>query len=342
MRRLPAEWEPQSGILLTWPHAHGDWKSKLDRVEPVFVNIAAHTSRYEKVLIACYDAAHQHHIAGLLQASSCEHDKIRFCIAESNDTWARDHGPITVTENEKPLLLDFSFNGWGNKYRAEKDNQLTRTLHAHKCLGESALQTLDFVLEGGSIESNGQGVLLTTAQCLLTPTRNPGYNQSDIEHHLQQWLGINKTLWLTQGELEGDDTDSHIDTLARFSDANTIVYTHCDDKNDAHYNALQLMEDELNAFTQDSELALKLVALPLPEARYNAKGNRLPATYANFLIINHAVLVPVYAAPQDEAALSILRECFPGRKIIPINCNALIEQYGSLHCVTMQLPEGVL
>lgn len=342
MRRLPAEWEPQSGIMLTWPHQHGDWKNILTHVEPVFVDIATHTSRYENVLISCFDESHQHHIETLMRSSDSDVSRIRYAIAESNDSWVRDHGPITVMEDGQPLLLDFSFNGWGNKYRFDKDNRVSQTLSRQHCFGSNPMQTIDFVLEGGSIESNGHGMLLTTAQCLLTPTRNPNYSKNDIEQHLKQWLGFDKILWLTRGELEGDDTDSHIDTLARFSDANTIIYTKCDDKSDSHYLPLQAMETELNTFTTMSELALRLVPLPLPEARFSSAGNRLPATYANFLIINDAVLVPVYDAPQDQAALAILGECFPGREIVPVNCNALIRQYGSLHCVTMQLPTGVL
>lgn len=342
MKRLPAEWEPQSGIMLTWPHQYSDWRPILAQVEHVFIDIATQTSRFEKVLITCYDDAHQQHIASLLKTSACQLEMIHYCIAESNDTWARDHGPITIIENDQPVLLDFSFNGWGDKYESTKDNQLTRQLHQQCCFGDTAIRTIDFVLEGGSIDSNGQGILLTTAQCLLTPTRNPDYNKTRIEQQLQQDLGIKKILWLSRGELEGDDTDSHIDTLARFTDAHTIVYTKCDDTSDSQNPSLLAMESELKAFTHDEMLDLRLMALPLPDARFNALGDRLPATYANFLILNHAVLVPVYNAPQDETALSILSECFPDRDIIPIDCSALIHQYGSLHCVTMQLPHGVL
>lgn len=340
MKRLPAEWEQQSGIMLTWPHQHSDWKAILNRVEKVFVEIATHTSRFEKVLVTCYDKDHQQHIHTQLTASSCNMSMISYAIAESNDTWTRDHGPITIIENEQPVLLDFAFNGWGKKHDWEKDTLLNNQLKQQQCFGETPMRAIDFVMEGGSIDSNGHGLLLTTAQCLMTPTRNPTFNKTQIEQQLQSWLGIAKVLWLTHGELEGDDTDSHIDTLARFSDKHTIVYTRCDDESDRHYPALQAMEAELKGLAKDNEL--NLVALPLPEARYNQKGARLPATYANFLIINQAVLVPVYNAPQDQTALTILGACFSGREIIPIDCSMLIYQYGSLHCVTMQLPQGVI
>lgn len=343
MPRLPAEWEPQGGVLLTWPHEDSDWAPLLARVEAVFVHISVEISRRERVLIVCRDQALRLHIQGQLDKAGAILDHIDFGIAPGNDTWARDHGPITVIDNDGAAhLLDFTFNGWGDRYPAELDNAITRTLVQQDVFGNTRCQRTDLVLEGGSIDSDGQGRILTTEACLLSPVRNPQLDRAGIEQALRQHLGARDILWLKHGALEGDDTDSHIDTLARFCDPHTIAYTHCDDPADSHYAELQAMQDELRALTGPNEQAYQLVPLPLPAAQFNANGERLPATYANFLIINHAVLVPTYGDPQDRIALERLQTCFPQRDIIAIDARPLIEQFGSLHCVTMQLPAGVL
>lgn len=196
----------------------------------------------------------------------------------------------------------------------------------------------DFVFEGGSIESNGAGVLLTTEECLLTPTRNPQFSKSEIETYLKEKFGAHTVLWLAHGFLAGDDTDSHIDTLARFVDEHTIAYVQCCDENDLHYAELQAMEHELQAFRQPNGKPYNLIALPMTPPIFDEEGERLPATYANFLIINGAVLVPVYNCATDNEALQILQTAFPTREIVPVDCSVLITQHGSLHCVTMQFP----
>lgn len=339
---LPPEWAPQSGVMLTWPHPHGDWASRLATVEPVFVAIAREVARRERVLISCYDEAHGRDVQGALTAGGVAMDSVRLFVAESNDTWARDHGPITVLADHRPLLLDFEFNGWGRKYRADLDNTLTRRLHAAGAFGATAIEPVELVLEGGSIEVDGEGTLLTTSRCLLSPARNPKLSRPQIETRLKSLLGVTRILWLDHGYLAGDDTDSHIDTLARLCDAHTIAYVACDDPHDEHYPELKAMEAELKALRTASGAPYRLVALPWPRVRLNEDGERLPATYANFLIINGAVLVPTYDDPADARALSALATCFPDREIVPVPCLPLIFQYGSLHCVTMQLPEGVL
>lgn len=339
---LPPEWAPQSGVMLTWPHAHGDWAPRLPQVEPVFTAIARHVARREKVLICCYDPAHREHVTNLLVADGIDLRRVILRVVPSNDTWARDHGPVTVQCSQEPLLLDFGFNGWGGKFGHDLDNQLTRRLYDLETFGEAPLQTVDMILEGGSIEVDGSGTLLTTEQCLLTPTRNPGMSRELIERRLGELLGLKRVLWLKQGHLEGDDTDSHIDTLARYCDARTIAYVACDDPADTHYDDLKAMESELKQFTAADGSPYRLVALPWPKACHDEDGRRLPATYANFLIINDAVLVPTYRDPADRVALEILAGCFPGREIVGIDCEPLVYQYGSLHCVTMQLPAGVL
>jgi len=341
--RLPAEWEPQSGVMLTWPHDRSDWAPLLARVEPVFVRITSEIGRRENVLIVCRDEALRQRVLQQLREAGTRLDHIDCCIAPSNDSWSRDHGPITVlTETGRPRLLDFTFNGWGGKYPAELDNAITLELARAGAFGDTPVESIDLILEGGSIDSDGQGRLLTTEACLLSPQRNPQLDKAGIEQALRDHLGVEHVLWLKHGALAGDDTDSHIDTLARFCDPHTIAHVSCDDPADAHYAELQAMQAELRALRDAHGRPYRLVALPLPAARYNADGQRLPATYANFLIINGAVLVPSYGDPQDAVALQRLQTCFPGRAIIAIDARPLIEQFGSLHCVTMQLPAGVL
>lgn len=334
MRRFPAEWEPQSAVQLTFPHADSDWAPVLDQVIPCFVEIAREISRRQLLLVVCADCDE---VRRLL--ADCHQPNLRLIALPSNDTWARDHGGIVVEEDGKPIVLDFIFNGWGLKFAADRDNLITGRLHAAGIFGTTPLQKVGLAIEGGSLESDGQGTLLTTAECLRSPNRNPHLSQADIEAEMLRLLGTDRVLWLHHGYLAGDDTDSHIDTLARFCDAETIAYVHCTDPADEHYEALRLMEAELQALRTRQGKPYRLVALPMADARYDADGQRLPATYANFLIINGAVLVPTYQSPaKDAEALHLLGSCFPDRDIIGIDCSPLILQHGSLHCVTMQYP----
>jgi len=328
--------------MLTWPHAQSDWAPILLEVEPVFATIAAAIAHHEIVLIVCHDETVRVRVAALLHSAGIPDARLRLFVAPANDTWARDHGPITVLCQGEATLLDFGFNGWGGKYAYDLDNLITRRLHAQGAFGDTPLETVDLILEGGSIEVDGQGTLLTTMRCLLSATRNPGRTRAQTEAQLSTLLGITRFLWLEQGYLAGDDTDSHIDTLARLCDVNTIAYVACDDAADEHYAALKAMERELQAFRTAAGQPYRLVPLPWPRARYDDDGARMPATYANFLIINGAVLVPTYDDPADRVALERLQDCFPGREVIGIDCLPLIYQHGSLHCVTMQIPAGVL
>lgn len=339
---LPAEWEPQDGVLLTWPHAHSDWAPLLPEVEPVFIEIARQIALREQVIISCYHDAHVDHVRRRLEQAGVNLKRAHLYIVPSNDTWVRDHGPITVYQNNVPTLLDFTFNGWGGKFKADLDNQVTRHLHSLGAFGVTAMQTLDMVLEGGGIETDGAGSLLTTESCLLSPQRNPNLNKHQIEECLKTLLGMERVLWLKHGQLAGDDTDGHIDTLARFCDEQTITYVACDDPRDEHYVELQAMQAELKALRTREGKPYRLVPLPWPQAKFSDDGKRLPASYANFLIINGAVLAPTYDDPADAEVLVRLRTCFPDREVIDIPCLSLIKQYGSLHCVTMQLPAGVL
>lgn len=334
--RLPAEWEPQSAVQLTLPHAGTDWAPVLEEVLPVFVEIAETIARFENVLVVAQHAAEARSLLAHIPPD-------RLCIAEipSNDTWARDHGAITIERNGQPELLDFVFNGWGLKFPADKDNQINAKLRDMGVF-TAPMRHGGLALEGGGIESDGQGTLLTTAECLLSPNRNPHLSKSEIEEKLKYLFGLQRVLWLHHGYLAGDDTDSHIDTLARFCDPETIAYVRCDDPEDEHYDALIAMETELKSFKTLNGKPYHLAPLPWPEPCFSPEGDRLPATYANFLIINGAVLVPLYNVPQDQVALDVLQSVFPEREVIGINCRPLILQHGSLHCVTMQYGAGLV
>lgn len=334
-RRFPAEWEQQSFVQFTFPHADSDWAPVLELVTPTFVNAITAVSRFEPVLVVC-DSVER--VAPLLAHIPAE--KLRLVALPSNDTWARDHGGITIYEDNQPVVLDFVFNGWGLKFGADRDNQLTRRL-IHSGALQAPRRQMDLILEGGALETDGQGTLLTTAECLLSPNRNPWYNKQEIETLLKERLGLTRVLWLHHGYLAGDDTDSHIDTLARFCDPETIAYVQCLDEQDEHYSALRAMEKELQEFRQDNGAPYRLMPLPMCSPVLDEDGHRLPATYANFLIVNGAVLVPVYDTPEDEAALQILQTCFPNHEIVSVPCRPLVLQHGSLHCITMQYPAGI-
>ncbi len=338
-RRLPAEWEPQDAVLLGWPHGETDWADMLDLVLPVFIRIAVEISRFEMVIIPSPDPDL---VRSQLAEAGARMERVRIYSLPTNDTWARDFGPITVYQNGSPLLLDYGFNGWGLKFSACDDNQATARLQAAGAFGSCLREVPGLILEGGSLESDGAGTLLTTSSCLLEANRNPHLDRNELEQQLMQQLGLNRVLWLEHGYLAGDDTDSHIDTLVRLASHDRIIYQSCDDPEDEHYAELTALATELADLRSDDGQPFELLPLPWPEACYADDGHRLPATYANFLIINGAVLVPVYDSPRDELALAILSSAFPDREIVAVPCRPLIEQHGSLHCVTMQLPQGVL
>lgn len=335
-RRLPAEWEPQSAVQLTFPHVGTDWKDVLDEVLPCFLTIAETISRFQKVVIVSHNTTETRELLG-----GGNLENVRICEVPSNDTWARDHGGISILEDGRPVVLDFIFNGWGMKFPANLDNLITSKLDSEYHFFQAEVRKVGFVLEGGAIESDGQGTLLTTAECMLSPNRNPHLSKNEVEAQLKSLFGLKQVLWLHHGYLAGDDTDSHIDTLARFCSPDTIAYVRCDNPDDEHFHALKQMEAELRQFKTLSGKPYNLVPLPWPDACHDENGDRLPATYANFLIINGAVLVPTYQVPQDEQALHVIQSLFPSRKAVGINCRPLILQHGSLHCVTMQYPINV-
>ncbi|GAA4844960.1 agmatine deiminase family protein [Algivirga pacifica] len=337
MLRLPAEWEMQDVIQLTLPHEETDWNDMLEEAQACFREIAQQISRHQKLLLVC------HNINNVKQwLYGLKGDNVFFAEIPSNDTWARDHGGITIYQDEKPLILDFTFNGWGLKFASALDNEITLKLEKAGFFGNTPVETTGYVLEGGSIESDGQGTIMTTTACLLSYHRNPSLNQQQIEEKLKEWFGASRILWVTEGELEGDDTDAHIDTLARFCSPSRIAYVSCEDPEDPHYSSLKKMEEELKAFRQADGSPYELFPLPMATPQFDPEdGHRLPATYANFLIMNEAILLPTYGDEiRDQQALEIMQKACPAHRIIGINCNALIKQHGSLHCVTMQYPAG--
>ena len=329
---MPAEWELQSCVQLTWPHKDTDWAPILPDITAVYEEMAREIRKREPLLVVD-DIPH-------------------------NDTWARDHGFITVEEtsaiSHQPssiILLDFCFNGWGEKFEAALDNQINRHLFGQGLVKGTYEDHLDFVLEGGSIESDGKGTIFTTTCCLMAPHRNQPLTQQEIEDRLKAYLGAERVVWLNHGSLIGDDTDGHIDTLVRICPNDTLLYTGGDDD----HPDLALMEQELQELRTLEGKPYRLLKLPLPHPIYNplqtsqrgdfspsSEGSgegldRLPATYANYLVLNGAVLVPTYAQPDlDAEAMRIIGEAFPDREIVGIDCRAVIRQHGSLHCCTMQ------
>jgi agmatine deiminase len=339
---LPPEWADQSAVMLTWPHTESYWVDTLSDIDQVFVTTAKEISLRQKVFITCLNDAHEWHIKKLLKNEGVDLSRVFIQQMRANDIWVRDHGPITVLQNNKPVLLDFTFTGWGYKYPAEFDNVLTANLHARKAFLNTELQKIDIALEGGGIEVDGKGTLLTTESCLLSKKRNPNLSKEDIENTLKHAFGVERILWLKHGALEGDDTDGHIDTIARFTDPYTICYVSCPDPSDSHYETFQNLEQELSELKNFEGNPYRLVPLPWPKARLaDYDGRRLPVTYANFLIVNQAVLVPTYEDDKDEEALATISECFPDREIVAIPSLPVVQWYGSIHCMTMQLPRGV-
>ena len=330
--RLPAEWEPQWGVHLTWPHAATDWAPMLDEISATYETFAREIAKREHLLVVIpKDEDPSTRLSPLTS---------HLLPLRSNDTWARDHGFITLSDDEGHLrLLDFRFNGWGEKFPADLDNAINRHLYDEGLIEGEYVDCLDFVLEGGSIESDGKGTVFTTTGCLLAPHRNQPMTKEQIEERLKRELHAKRILWIDHGNLTGDDTDGHIDTLVRICPDDTLLYVGCDDPKDEQYEDLRLMEEQLKTFRTLDGKPYRLKKLPMPRPIYE-DGDRLPATYANFLVINGAVLCPTYAQPDlDTEALRIIGEAFPGREIVGIDCRSVIRQHGSLHCCTMQIPE---
>ena len=337
--RFPAEWEPQSAVLIAWPHAGTDWADRLGEVEASYAALVAAIVRFERALVCVANADLRRHASARLVAAGVDLDRVQFVELPYNDTWLRDSGPISLREGSGFRLLDFCFTAWGGKFESRLDDLLVSALVDRGVFRDCHRQRIEFALEGGAIETDGQGTLLSTWHCLHE--RHPDHSRDDITRLLESSLAQTRTLWLEHGYLEGDDTDAHIDTLARFAGPDAIVYQGCQDPGDSHYRELQAMAAELAAFKTSDGKPYRLYELPWPQPVLDA-GRRLAASYANFLIVNGAVLMPAYGDEADGHAAAVLARAFPDRQIVAVPCRPLIWQNGSLHCLTMQLPGGLI
>lgn len=337
----PAEWAPQDGILIAWPHDATDWSANLADVERSYAALLAAITRHQRAVVCVADAAIEARMRALAAQSGADLGRVRTVAIDYDDTWLRDSGPVTLIDGDGFELLDFRFTAWGGKFGAERDDALVAGLFERGVFAPNARRRrVDFALEGGAIETDGDGTLLSTWQCLAT--RHPDGDRASIEAALRDALRVDRFLWLQQGALQGDDTDAHIDTLARFAAPDAIVYQACDDPTDPHYAELDAMAGELGAFADRNGRPYRLFPLPWAQPIHAADGRRLAASYANFLIVNGAVLMPAYGDTVDAQAADVLQQAFPSHAVEPVPCRPLIEQNGSLHCVTMQLPRGVL
>ena len=337
--RLPAEWEPQSAVLIAWPHAGTDWAERLAEVETTYVALVQAIVRFEQAVVCVPDKGLETHAHRCLADAGVDLSRVRFVRAEYDDTWLRDSGPITLRTPAGFRLMDFRFTGWGGKFGASRDDALVEALHQAGLFRDAERAPVGFALEGGAIDTDGAGSLLTTWECLSQ--RHPDDSREELSAKLAGWLAQERVLWLDHGFLEGDDTDAHVDTLARFASQDAIVFQGCDDPQDSHYPHLRAMADELAALRTRDGRPYRLFELPWARPILD-EGRRLAASYANFLIVNGAVLMPAYGEEADGRAQAVMREAFPDRQIVPVPCRPLIWQNGSLHCITMQLPEGVV
>jgi agmatine deiminase len=343
---LPAEWEKQKAIWFTWPQNQDTWSQVWDEAQKAYQEIIRKALRYQDVILLVNDESLRVRLQKELKSENAF--RLEILICPTNDSWIRDYGAITVRVPEgngqsngqssgpgnRLVTLDFTFNSWGGKYPPwDKDDAVPIFMANHR---GRELHTLDFVLEGGSIDANGQGLLLTTTQCLLNPNRNPNLARDQIEEVLNGYLGINKTLWLESG-INGDDTDGHVDDLARFTDARTVFCAIETDATDENYAPLKSNMQALNRYSRNSDL--EVVEVPMPLRQIKA-GLRTPATYLNFLILNGAVLVPIFHDKRDDKTLQLFEKHFPDRRIEPVDCRSLVFGQGAIHCSSMQEPAG--
>jgi agmatine deiminase len=332
---MPAEWAPHEATWLSWPHNRESWPGVFEKVEPAMVAFVAALAASERVHINVLDAEHERHVRRQL-ARVAPPERLELFRIPTNDAWARDHGAIFVTRaGENPrLALDFEYNAWGGKYPPYDLDRLVGQRMA-EALGVPRFAS-PMILEGGSIDVNGAGVMLTTEQCLLNPNRNPALSRSDIETVLRGAFGVNEIVWLGDG-IEGDDTDGHIDDLTRFVAPSTVVTVLEENRRDPNHAPLLANHRRLKELELGIGGTLEVIELPMPEPQY-LDAQRLPASYANFYVANEAVLVPVFGCSQDDAACSILGGCFPRRRVVPIDCRTLVAGLGTLHCLSQQVP----
>jgi agmatine deiminase len=330
---MPAEWAPHAAVWTAWPADDALWVGQLEAAREDFARFLRSLGRFEPVHLLVRNEEADRDARRRLQGAD-----VRFHAVSYDDVWLRDSGPIAIARAGSLRLLNWVFNGWGRKYEAARDNELPG--HIARILGTTTLD-IPIVLEGGSIDVNGAGCVLTTRQCLLSPMRNPALSEGDLESILQRAFGVERVLWLDKG-LEGDHTDGHIDTITRFVDERTIVTVTTDDRADVNFETTHVNLERLRTFTDAAGRPFRIIELPLPRTRVEFEGERLPLTYANFYIANGGVLVPVYGDAHDERALAILQRLFPGREMVGVMARGLITGGGAFHCVTQQQPAGSL
>jgi agmatine/peptidylarginine deiminase len=337
--RLPAEWEPQAGVIIAWPHADTDWGPRLARIETAYVGLAGAIARFEPLVICVADAHVRERAQRQLVAAGVDAERVHFVEVAYDDTWLRDSGPLTLADDRRYRMLDFRFTGWGGKFEGSRDDRLIESLLARGVFAPAEHRRIDWALEGGAIESDGKGSLLTTWRCLHQ--RHPQMSREEMTALLVDAFAVERVLWLEYGYLEGDDTDAHIDTLARYAPDDAIVFQTCDDPADPHYAELARMRDEIATLRTLDGRAYRLHALPWPRAILD-DGRRLASSYANYLIVNGAVLMPAYGDAKDAEAARVIAAAHPGREVVMVDARELIWQNGSVHCLTMQLPSGAL
>jgi agmatine deiminase len=336
--RMPAEWEPHAATWLSWPRIDGiSFPDSYERVAPTLAKMVHALSFSEPVHINVCDAKHEAEVKKQLTKARAKSDHVTFHHIPVNEPWCRDHGPIFVTRAEEPkmAIVDWDYNAWGWKYPPFDDDDAVPTKVGEYLNLEVFYPRI--VMEGGSIELNGSGTLLTTKSCLLNPNRNPDLSQQEIEQKLRDYLGVSKILWLGDG-IEGDDTDGHVDDLTRFVDRTTVVTVVEEDEDDPNFKPLQENYSLLHEMTVEDDTPLAVLKMPMPR-KIVRDGQRLPASYANFYIANKVVLLPVFADAHDKWAVAVLEKAFPERKIVPIDCRELIWGLGAFHCLTQQQPQ---
>lgn len=339
-RRLAPEWARQDAVILVWPHANSDWHSQLEAIEKTYIELSRYISRHQKLILVAFNPAHQQYIQKTLSNHGIKQEKVVFVDIATNDTWVRDYGPIAVESDIGLKILNFNFNAWGKKYAHEDDNKFNQYIK-QKINDDFPIENINFVLEAGNLEINDQGIMLCSWNCFTRNSHEQEITLSTLEHDFENWFGCNRVLWINDVILNGDDTDGHIDTLVRYCDDDIVVYTAVGNKSDPNYETLNALSAQLQIIKRSEATISELVPLPSPKPIFN-DGNQLPATYANFLICNDFIFVPVFNDQQDNYALKTIDDLFPKHEIIDIESNTLIQQYGGIHCATMQIPEGFL
>ncbi len=330
---LLPEWYPQQCILLTWPHKHSDWLTTINAIYEIYITLATQLALTQKVIIIAYNQAHADEIKKELQRAKANIQHIDFICIPTNDTWVRDYGPISCMTDNQINLLNFNFNGYGNKYSHELDNRVNASLSNKNIFNN--VTDIDLVLEGGSIETDGKGTLLTTTTCLLSHARNK-LSKQEMEIKLKEYFGVDQIIWLDNCHLTGDDTDGHIDNFVRFINPKTILYLSSDNKDDPHFDSLQALKKEL---TMQLGTKYNLIPIPLPDPILQ-NNQPCPASYLNFLITNHSILVPTFNDRQDNDILGTIAEHCVTKTIIPIDSQMLVFEGGAVHCSTMQIAEN--